>query len=180
MRPRRLDLLRRRIPRWRADAGARGRLGERARKAVLGVAHHPAEDLGRCRQRDELRAEPRGPRRRAGARAASVLPIAVVAARGRSGAPAPVVFLPARFPCSYEPIETCSAPWYAGNVGAAQASAGGRNGEQAADELLRGRADRAGTAQQLQEDGAPEHRSDDCGDAGNGSFALGARADFQG
>src|SRR5947208_11155138 len=56
-----LDLLRRRLRGREAMLKLVAGLGESAREAVLGIAHHPAEDLGRCGKRHELRAEPRGP-----------------------------------------------------------------------------------------------------------------------
>src|SRR6266545_1083934 len=55
-----LDLLWRRLGSGQAVLQLVPRLGERAGEALLRVADHPAEDLRRGGERDELRAEPDG------------------------------------------------------------------------------------------------------------------------
>ena len=94
---------------------------------------------------DELRAEPRGPARRAQAqRAASVLPIAVVdEQRAEQVRAAAVVLLRRALPLLVAADRDVLGAVVGGDVRAAQRESGRREREQAADELLRRRADRS-------------------------------------
>ena len=96
---------------WSSWPGLRERAGE----LLVGVADHPAEDLGRGDDRSERRDTAGGPAHVLGQlRRRRRSPTAVVASIG------PIRCDPQRScsrargsSCSYVPIEMCSAPWYA-------------------------------------------------------------------
>ena len=135
-----LELLRRRLggrePVLELVAGLRERLGERC----AGVARHPAEELGRRRDRAELRrraraaAQPLG--REPGERCRS--PTSTSSGPSRWPPQRSCSFV-APSPCSYVPIEMCSAPWYAASSPPRSASSAGASERDAGEQLLRRR-----------------------------------------
>ena len=99
------------------------RLRERAGERVVGIALHPAEDLGRRRRPPRAAptrrrrprvalGRPRGERRCRRAVVTSIGPTRCVPQRSCS--------LARGSSCSYVPIEMCSAPWYAASSALAQ------------------------------------------------------------
>ena len=122
-----LDLLRRRLGRREAMLQLVSRASRaHARAACRGCAPSSRRSPSTPRRQRAARRDARAVRMCAGARAARVLPIAVVASSGAEQVrPAALVFLRARLAVLVLPIEMCSAPWYAATSEPRSATAAG-------------------------------------------------------
>ncbi len=131
-RPARPRAARRSAPPWRCGPGARSPGRRSARASVVSgwrvIQPKSSTDAAAAPTAAAARA---GPRSCSGAREARTLPTAVVASSGPTRCePQRSCSFGRRSPCSYVPIETCSAPWYAASSpprSAASAGASERN-----------------------------------------------------
>src|SRR5436305_481643 len=120
-------------------------LGKSSGQALLGIAHHPAEDLRGGRKCHELRAEPRlrayacgsacGERVAEGRRREE---------RAEKVRPAAIVLLGRALALLVAADRDVLGAVIRGDVGATEGECCRREGEQAAEQLLRARADRPG------------------------------------